>query len=55
MVRLVAGDVQGVYDQDHKSGEYWPQGLETDYEAYFTLAPGFTARSRHDALPRCGM
>jgi cysteine desulfurase/selenocysteine lyase len=55
LARIAAGDVQGVYDQDQKSGEYWPRGMEPDYEAYFTLAPGFTARRRNDALPRCGM
>jgi cysteine desulfurase/selenocysteine lyase len=55
LARIAMGDVLAEYEQDPMSGEYWPQGFEPDYEAYFTLAPGFTARHRNGALPRCGM
>jgi selenocysteine lyase/cysteine desulfurase len=55
LARIVAGDIQGEYEQDPKSGAYWPRGYEPDYERYFALKPGLTARSREQMLARCGV
>jgi selenocysteine lyase/cysteine desulfurase len=55
LARLAAGEVQGEYEQDPGSGAYWPRGYEPDYEQYFVLQPGVTARPRDHRQPRCGV
>jgi selenocysteine lyase/cysteine desulfurase len=55
LARIAAGDVQGDYEQDPGSGAYWPQSYEPDYEQYFVLQPGATARPRDHRQPRCGV
>ena len=55
LARLVDGRVEGDYEQDPASGAYWPRGYKPDYERYFVLQPGLTARPRDQKLARCGM
>jgi cysteine desulfurase/selenocysteine lyase len=55
LARIAAGEIEGEYEQDPGSGAYWPQGYEPNYEQYFVLKPGMTARHREHALPRCGV
>jgi len=55
LARIAAGDIEGEYEQDPGSGAYWPRGYEPDYERYFVLKPGLTARHREQMLPRCGV
>jgi selenocysteine lyase/cysteine desulfurase len=55
LARIAAGDIQGEYEQDSGSGEYWPRGYEPDYEDYFVLQPGRKAHPRERKLPRCGV
>jgi len=52
--RITAGDLEGDYEQDALSGTYWPRGFEPEYERYFALQPGLSARHRK-SLPRCGV
>ncbi|MEJ2736428.1 MAG: aminotransferase class V-fold PLP-dependent enzyme [Anaerolineae bacterium] len=55
VARIAAGDIEGEYDQDPVSGEYWPRGYEPDYAHYFGLKQGLVARSRRGGVPRCGV
>jgi cysteine desulfurase/selenocysteine lyase len=55
LARVAAGDIQGEYEQDQKSGAYWPRGYQPDYERYFVLQPGLTPRLRERQVPRCGV
>ncbi len=54
LTRIVAGDIQGEYEQDPATGDYWPRGFEPDYEQYFVLQRGAAARRRRDPLATCG-
>ena len=55
LARIAAGDIEGDYEQDPVSGACWPRGYEPDYERYFVLKPGVTARPREEMPARCGM
>ncbi len=55
LARIVSGKIEGAYEQNPKTGGYWPRGYEPNYEQYFTLKPGLMARPREHALPRCGV
>jgi hypothetical protein len=55
LARIAAGELEGDYEQDPVSGEYWPRGYEPDYNRYFFLGPGLAAHRERPALPRCGM
>jgi selenocysteine lyase/cysteine desulfurase len=55
LARIVAGEIEGDYQQDPESGAYWPRGFEPDYEQYFSLRHGLVARSPKHTLPRCGV
>jgi selenocysteine lyase/cysteine desulfurase len=55
LARIAAGELEGEYEQDPVSGEYWPTGYEPDYNRYFFLAPGLTTDREKPALPRCGV
>jgi cysteine desulfurase/selenocysteine lyase len=55
LARIAAGDIEGEYEQDPSSGEYWPQGYQADYERYFVLAPGLRPYHQGKTMPRCGV
>jgi selenocysteine lyase/cysteine desulfurase len=52
---IAAGDIEGEYEQDPGSGDYWPRGYEPEYGRYFALKPGMTARHREHTEPGCGV
>ena len=55
LARIAAGELEGEYEQNPVSGEYWPRGYEPDYNRYFFLGPGLAAHRERPAMPRCGM
>jgi hypothetical protein len=55
LARLMAGEIQGDYEQDPISGAYWPLGFEPDYEQYFSFQCGLRTRPRTHAALRCGV
>jgi cysteine desulfurase/selenocysteine lyase len=52
--QIIAGELEGDYEQDALSGAYWPRGFEPEYDRYFALQPGLSPRHRK-SLPRCGV
>jgi cysteine desulfurase / selenocysteine lyase len=55
LARIAAGDIQGDYEQEAATGEYWPRGYVPDYGSCFVLQPGAHPRIRGKRLPRCGV
>ena len=53
--RIAAGEIEGEYEQDPSSGEYWPSGYEPDYAKYFCFLPELKYPDRKPAIPGCGM
>jgi len=37
LTRLVAGEIEGDYEQDPASGAYWPRGYRADLDRYFSF------------------
>ena len=55
LARIAAGELEGDYEQNPISGDYWPRGYEPDYDRYFFLPPGLATHRQRPAIPRCGM
>jgi cysteine desulfurase / selenocysteine lyase len=55
LARIAAGDCQAEYEQDARSGAYWPRGHAPNYEDYFVLRPGLKPRILSRNVQRCGV
>ena len=55
LARIAAGELEGEYEQNSVSGEYWPKDYEPDYNRYFYLRPGLAAHRDRPPAARCGM
>jgi selenocysteine lyase/cysteine desulfurase len=54
LARLAAGDIQGDYEQDAASGDFWPRGYQPDYDHYFCFKPGLSIPRGERTLAWCG-
>jgi hypothetical protein len=53
--RIAVGEIEGEYEQDPGSGEYWPRNYEPDYTEFFSFQPMVKYPDRKMAIPGCGM
>jgi selenocysteine lyase/cysteine desulfurase len=54
LARIAAGDIQGDYEQNPASGDYWPRGYQPHYEQYFAFEPGLTVPRGARTMAWCG-
>jgi selenocysteine lyase/cysteine desulfurase len=55
LARIAAGEIEGEYEQDSGSGEYWPCDYEPGYTRYFSFKPAVEYLDRKWGIPSCGV
>jgi selenocysteine lyase/cysteine desulfurase len=55
LTRIATGKIEGEYEQDSGSGEYWPCDYEPDYAQFFCYQPAVRYPDRKHGIPSCGV